>query len=387
MKTKLSLSFETLEKKIALSISPVDIGISRLFNEKYKDKYIDRVEMIHLLQESRDDNKVTEIELKDLKDIVKNSVMPNYVRVLASDIVFGNLANNKYRGQPLGDLQVNSPADKMTKLIDKWFYGGDLPNTEYKGKVYPYAEFKGNLFVNGPSYSDVRQGGLGDCGMIAAFGALAFSSPEAIKNMFIDNKDNTWTVRFSSQQTGLKDFVTVNRFLPVKTNGNVRFASSPLPNGGWMRASNPQNELWVALAEKATVQWGEVRTSNIIGYFQRDYINAYYIVRGFSQDTTMYNVLGYGYPVGVNPHKEYYKVTATNEVYMQNLVKDKIACCFSYNGHCYSLVKYESNTKIFTFWNPWGTKHLEVTWSKFVEMKPNKVLHVVDAKFTSPIKL
>ena len=387
MKTKLSLSFETLEKKIALSISPVDIGISRLFNEKYKDKYIDRVEMIHLLQESRDDNKVTEIELKDLKDIVKNSVMPNYVRVLASDIVFGNLANNRYRGQPLGDLQVNSPADKMTKLIDKWFYGGDLPNTEYKGKVYPYAEFKGNLFVNGPSYSDVRQGGLGDCGMIAAFGALAFSSPEAIKNMFIDNKDNTWTVRFSSQQTGLKDFVTVNRFLPVNTNGNVRFASSPLPNGGWMRASNPQNELWVALAEKATVQWGEVRTSNIIGYFQRDYINAYYIVRGFSQDTTMYNVLGYGYPVGVNPHKEYYKVTATNEVYMQNLVKDKIACCFSYNGHCYSLVKYESNTKIFTFWNPWGWNHLEVTWSKFVEMKRDKQLHVVDAKFTSPIKL
>jgi hypothetical protein len=37
---------------------------------------------------------------------------------------------------------------------------------------------------------------VGDCYFIAALGALADSSAAAIENMFIDNGDGTWTVRF-----------------------------------------------------------------------------------------------------------------------------------------------------------------------------------------------
>jgi hypothetical protein len=44
----------------------------------------------------------------------------------------------------------------------------------------------------------MHQGGVGDCCFIAVLGSLATRSPAAIQAMFLDNGDNTWTVRFPS---------------------------------------------------------------------------------------------------------------------------------------------------------------------------------------------
>ena len=57
--------------------------------------------------------------------------MPNYVAVLASDVVNGNPANANYQGQPLGNL-ADQASDRRwprpcSDLVDKWFYGTDLP--------------------------------------------------------------------------------------------------------------------------------------------------------------------------------------------------------------------------------------------------------------------
>ena len=57
--------------------------------------------------------------------------MPNYVAVLASDVVQGNPANANYQGQPLGNLANQSSEQAMATALDdlvgKWFYGTDLP--------------------------------------------------------------------------------------------------------------------------------------------------------------------------------------------------------------------------------------------------------------------
>ena len=106
------------------------------------------------------------------------------------------------------------------------------------------------LFQNGISYMDVDQGGVGDCYFIASLGAAAKDKPGVISNMFTDNGDGTFTVRFFKPD-GSRDYVTVDRYLPTN-GGTARYA-------GWGggHVSEVDNELWVALAEKAYAQVNE----------------------------------------------------------------------------------------------------------------------------------
>ena len=65
------------------------------------------------------------------------------------------------------------------------------------------------------SYLDIDQGNCGDCYFLANLAAAVLQSPTTIENMFIDNGDDTFTVRLFNN--GVADYVTVDRFLP--TNG------------------------------------------------------------------------------------------------------------------------------------------------------------------------
>ena len=120
--------------------------------------------------------------------------MPGYVQVLAGDVVNGNAANATYLGQPLGNLAVGSSAAQLNDLINKWFLGTDLPALCDSSLVYTSAA--GSLFPHTPSHADEYQGELGDCYFISALGTLADSNPAAVENMFINNGDGTYTVRF-----------------------------------------------------------------------------------------------------------------------------------------------------------------------------------------------
>ena len=148
--------------------------------------------------------------------------------VLARDVVDGRPANAFYQGQPLGNLADQSSDQArgvaLEDLVDKWFYGSDLPAAS---NGVTYCVVAGPLFgdnpdpaLDVPSSADMRQGALGDCYFVAALGALADSSPSAIENMFIDNGvENgvqTWTVRFyyDTPHGYTADYVTVNDLLP-----------------------------------------------------------------------------------------------------------------------------------------------------------------------------
>ena len=90
---------------------------------------------------------------------------------------------------------------------------------------------------------------MGDCYLISSLGAIADSSPAAIQNMFVDNGDGTWTVRFYAN--GTADYVTVNSQLPVTSQGNLIF------DGYGLNSQSASNVLWIELAEKAYAQWNQ----------------------------------------------------------------------------------------------------------------------------------
>ena len=188
--------------------------------------------------------------------------MADNVRVLASKVVNGSVANVQFQGHVLGNLAAGSSASQLELLIDKHFFGMDhpanlIPTTNDSAARYiTYGYASGGLFGTdgAPSLTDIHQGALGDCYFLASLGAVVAQSPSAIGNMFADNGDGTFTVRFFAEtngKVGSADYVTVDRWLPIDVStvqsSGMQFADYDFLNEG----------LWVALAEKAYVQFSE----------------------------------------------------------------------------------------------------------------------------------
>ncbi|NET51703.1 MAG: hypothetical protein F6K09_24240, partial [Merismopedia sp. SIO2A8] len=225
----------------------------------FLDQSLGRFDMLNLFASVADDGIVKASELTDLQTIVAHHEtlgIADHVRVLADNVVNGNNANTFYQGGHLGNLEVGSTGQRLNALVDKWFMGGDRPAApEGYSMTYTYAD--GALFGNDnvPQLDDLRQGYLADCYFLAALGANAFHRPEVIRDMFIDNGDGTFTVKFYGQNNGKvtteADYVTVDRWLPTHVSdgqyGGQQFAAF----------DNGDRGLWVALAEKAYAQFAE----------------------------------------------------------------------------------------------------------------------------------
>jgi len=67
--------------------------------------------------------------------------------------------------------------------------------------AYTYRYVSGSLFQNGISADDIVQQALGDCYYLSTLSSIAQEKPSYIQNMFVDNGDNTFTVRFSKYRT------------------------------------------------------------------------------------------------------------------------------------------------------------------------------------------
>ncbi len=224
----------------------------------YSDGWISRNDLIGLLRDAKDGGVIDTTELTDLRAIVNNAAglaMPDSVRVLGSKVVYSDPANSR---SGFGNLFAGSSSGQMENLIGKWFLGTDRPTA---AGTYRYTS--GHLFQNGASYSDIDQGQVGDCYFLSALGATALKSPSTIYNMFTDNGDGTFTVRFFNN--GVADYVTVDRYLPTYDWGNFIYAN----DSSGMAYNNVNNELWVALAEKAYAQINES------GWIGQDNTNTY----------------------------------------------------------------------------------------------------------------
>jgi hypothetical protein len=353
-------------------------ALASLVQTLYVDGSINRQDMIQILRSTGADGVVDAIEFTDLKSLLNQATtfaIPEYVRVLAGDVVNGNQANAKFQGQSLGNLAAGSSTAQLNKLVDKWFLGADRPTLTSTSLVY--RQTSGSLFARTPSHLDEVQGMLGDCYLVSALGTLADSNPAAVQNMFIDNGDGTFTVRFYygtygayynsdgsisagfTNNRGVADYVTVDRMLATTSSGYLAYS-----NYG-SSYTNSSNTLWIALAEKAYAQWNET------GREGRDGRNAYASIEGGWMSTVDAQVLGY--------NATNYIMSRTGKQAAIDALNAKKAVTIGtlswsgtkyglYATHAYAIIGYSASTDKFTLYNPWGSNQpQQVTWAQLQE--------------------
>jgi Calpain family cysteine protease/Bacterial pre-peptidase C-terminal domain len=334
-----------------------DLGIKNLATSLAADGSFSRNDIISILREAKDNGEVNADELIDLKAIINidNNLVETqgYIRNLASKVIGSSPANQKYQGGLLGDLKAGSSDVQMEKLINKWFFGGDRPQT--LNSTHVYSAVSGSLFQNGVSYLDIKQGAVGDCYLMVALTSIAHKKPEYIESMFTDNGDNTYTVRFYNY--GVADYVTVDNYLPTK-DGKLVYG-----NAGNL-ATNSSNELWGALAEKAYAQLNE------LDWIWRDGTNTYQGIEAGRMYEPIEQITGR---------------TASIE-YASDLTQQKLidltnspqltTAAFVYgggygvvDGHAYTIISYDPTQGTFYLHNPWGTNHANVNWQQLSQLQ------------------
>lgn len=340
------------------------------------DNRLSRTDMMLIFRSTTDSGSVDSGELSSLRTLVNNSSrfnMTSSVRNLSNKIAFGSSANAWYQGQSLGNLNTGSSAIQLDKLVGKWFLGNDLPstsipangNTPARTIRYGLANTSGLSGRNqvlygtdgGINVTDIQQGYLGDCYFLAPLGAFANNSQRAsnvIDNMFIDNGDGTFTVRFYGQNDGTvttpADYVTVNRYLP--TVGGSLFAGY----------NNQTRGLWVALAEKAYTQFAEVgtsqRPSTANNYGNIEFGWGFRVMNGITGVTqggfySDYSRIGTAIPKG-----RFLSLSSISNFLRNNwaLSADTISNpgLGIVGGHEYTIVSANTSAGTLTLYNPWG---------------------------------
>jgi hypothetical protein len=321
---------------------------------------ITRNDMLQILDAVDAKGTLSAADFADLKTLVANASyydMPDYIRVLATDVVDGNTANATYQGATLGNLAAGSTAAKLGDLIGKWFLGTDLPTLT--STSFSYMQASGSLFPQTPLHNDEYQGELGDCYFISSLGMIADSNPQAIENMFVNNGDGTYTVRFYTS-AGVADYVTVNSQLVVYA-GSTTLAYADF----YESATSSSLSLWIPLAEKAYAQWNQT------GNEGRDGTNTYNSIQGGWMDVVCQQVLGY--------NAADYNLTASTQQTMINALAAHEAVTIGtdsssnssdtlayglYGDHAYGVIGYNASTGTFTLYNPWGMDQpQQVTWA------------------------
>ncbi|MEH1907200.1 C2 family cysteine protease [Nostoc sp.] len=337
-----------------------DPGLINLTRSLAADGNLSRNEMISLFRDAEDSSLIDATELVDFRTIVSNAsrfTMLDNVRVLSGNVVNGNTANQWWTGgstskTTLGNLFAGSSTAQMEKLIGKWFLGSDRP-TAFDNT--PYQAISGSLFQNGISANDIKQGALGDCYYLATLSSIAQKKPNDIKNMFIDNGDNTFTVRFFN--SGVANYVTVDRYLPSFA-GQLVYASPGSSN------NNSNNELWVALAEKAYAQLGELGWSR-----PGSTTNAYPSIEGGWMDYVTRQVTGLdatSQQVNNMTKTQLIDLVSSNKVLTAAFING--ANYSVVNDHSYSVTSYNAANGTFKIRNPWGHNDADLTWNQLLNL-------------------
>jgi hypothetical protein len=316
-----------------------DAALSTLGSSLYIDSLIDRSDMMALFQSAQDGGLVDSTEFADLQRIAGNSSLfgsHDYVWKLTSYIVSGNSANAKYQGLTLGNLTVGSTAAHLGNLVNKWFLGLDRPTSPYG-----YALASGSLFVSGVSYTDIDQGMLNNCGFMASLAETALRNSSTITNMFVINGDGTYGVRF--YHDGTAEYVTVDSYFPT-SGGNFVYGL------GGKSVGNAANELWVALAEKAYAQVGEM------SWFGRQ--NTYSSIEFLFAYTTLGHITGQS-TIGLS----FTSGSSSESTFASAFNGGKLICLITYasppmsgivGNHAYAVVSYDAAAHTVTLYNPWG---------------------------------
>jgi hypothetical protein len=366
---------------------------------------------------------VSASELSDLKSVYTNfspNFSSNYLKSITYSVVYDNPGNAKWWGgaktlsavAPLGNLQADSSETVANRLIGKWFLGTDLPMPIAGGdtatgkaatSVFNYATATGPLTVNGVAASDINQGSLGDCYLMAALGSIANTQPAVINNMFTANSNGTYGVTF--YKAGAPVYSTVNSSLAVNTSGKLALAGDV--------NKSLSGELWVSLAEKAYTQLNTQFDVDNNGS-QWNGENSYQAIEGglaqaikqvanvnYRYYSSYYQGFGDSYDSG-----EFYSANAST--YKQTLISGLNAGAIGWigswgnttgsngkqefvAGHAFMLLAYNASTDKFVVRNPWGGSgtsyyniQFEVSIETFWNSSVKALVALSDASIADP---
>jgi len=137
-----------------------------------------------------------------------------------------------------------------------------VKNLETKREVQPevtsedigYKKAQADIWPPDISYSDVRQGNIGDCYLLAALAAIAISKPDIIKNMIGKNPNGTYTVLFHNPYNfRVIEKITILPGFPER-KGKFVYAGTEEYESKY-KTLDGAKALWVQIVEKAYAAW------------------------------------------------------------------------------------------------------------------------------------
>jgi hypothetical protein len=358
--------------------SLTDAGIKSDVSKALSDGTISFSEMITILTDTEPYGMSTN-EVNDLKTLVSscktNNFTSSYVYDITNKLVNGDTANSSFVGGtatklPTANLKANyTSAQVMDLLVQKWFYGNDMPYAGSCNSGASYAVNSTSLYgASGQaSVNDVNEYRGGDCYLMAALGSMAAVDPSSVNSMIVDNGNQTYGVRF--YVNGKETWVTVNSALPTDTTGKLVF--------------NQSSALWADLIEKA---YAQLASEGVLGSW-RSTDNSYTSITGGSAsvitELTGKNIVGYNSGTYNHTALQDYNFSdwmTLKDEFIEAVKSGReitISCTkdASSNGkstfianHSYSVVGYDEATGNFILRNPWGDSSTgSQTWNTTFE--------------------
>ena len=327
------------------------------------DNEFSRDDVIGILKSAGDYGSVTSTEVTDLGEFwdTFSGTMRADIAGLSKKVVFGDASNDHYTGydsivDDLGNLEAGTSTQDLNLLIGKHMLGTDKPMIH----TGTYTQAGGELFVDGVDAGDIDQGATGSCYFLSALAGTANDKSEIIEDMFEDNGDGTYSVRFYTN--GQADYVTVDSMMATKDCGTYLHANAGGDNGAQNIVSD-DNELWVALAEKAYAQLNE---SGRLG--QQEATNRYGIAgnEGISWGS---RTNGIEHVTGLSASWGNLNASGNNGVSsaeLQNLVNGDNVVTVGWSGHARSIIGYDAITGDYDIRNPYDRNHSSLTHAELI---------------------
>ncbi|WP_064519425.1 C2 family cysteine protease, partial [Buttiauxella gaviniae] len=233
----------------------------------------------------------------------------------------------------IGCLGVGSSATQFNQLITNWMDGTNAPCSSSTDDTVGRP-----LFADGgPTINDIHQGQDGDCSFLSALQGVVTTNPDFIKSMFVQNPNNTYSVRFFNN--GVPTWVTVDN--NVFVDGNSVASSS-----------------WVAIAERANVAYESTysnldnRYASLKGGFGKiqeitgDSYTSFWASRTTEDkwNTTDFELLKTAVLNGAPAQLSSWESTKDAVTGQTNFV----------HAHAFAIIGFDDATNDFVLTNPWG---------------------------------
>ena len=104
------------------------------------------------------------------------------------------------------------------------------------------------------AYTDLHQGGIGDCYVLSSIGEVALQSPSFIRNMITANPDGTETVHLYEAADGQLPGFSTAAFKPVSETVSNVFDPKSVNSRPGQDSQGSVHEIWPQVMEKAMAQ-------------------------------------------------------------------------------------------------------------------------------------